>query len=51
MQRKLEVYIVFRTLKTLVENLFNYKIKMFQGDGGKEFDQTSIHDLFLKHGT
>ena len=34
----------------LVKNLFNCKIKMFQSDGGKEFDQNSMHGFFLKHG-
>jgi len=48
MKQKLEIYNVFCNLKVLVENLFNCKIKMFQSDRGKEFDQTSMHALFLK---
>jgi len=38
MKRNSKVYHLFVTFKRLVENLFNYKIKMFQSDGGKEFD-------------
>ena len=44
MKCKLEFYHIFGT----VENLFNCKIKMFRSDGSKEFNQTSVHDLFIK---
>jgi len=50
MKHKSEVYHLFVTFKSLVENLFNHKIKMFQSDGEKEFDQKSMHQLFLSHG-
>ena len=50
MKYKFEVYNLFFTFKTPVENLFNCKIKMFQSDDGCEFDQLSKHDLFFKHG-
>jgi len=47
MKRKLEVCNIFVTFKTFIENLFNCKIKMLKSDGGKEFDQTSMHAYFL----
>ena len=43
------LFCTFATFKNLVENLFNCKIRMFQSDAGREFDQTPMHDLFLKH--
>ena len=49
MKRKSKVYIVFGIFKTLVENLFNCKIKIFQSNRGKEFDQTPMHKLFINH--
>ena len=33
-----------------MENLFDTKIKMFQSDGGREFDNTSLGAHFLEHG-
>ena len=50
MKHKSEVYHLFVTFKSLVKHLFNHKIKMFQSDGGKEFDKKSMHQLFLIHG-
>ena len=49
-ENKKSIYTIFGTFNTLVENLFNCKIKKFYSDEGKEFDQTSMHDLFLKYG-
>jgi len=49
MKRKSEAYSLFLQFKVLVENLFSYTIKMFQSDGGKEFDNSSMLDLFHKH--
>ena len=50
MRRKSEVYELFTKFQLLVENLFNCKIKMFQSDGGREFDNSSMHNLFNAHG-
>jgi len=50
MKHKSRVHSIFVTFKTLVENIFTYKIKMFQSDGAREFDPHSMHDVFLKHG-
>jgi len=46
-KQKSEVYTVICNFKSLVENLFNCRIQMFQTDGG---DETSMHDFFLKRG-
>jgi len=50
MQRKSEVHELF----TMLQNLFNYCIKMFQSDGDREFDNAprlsilKTWDLLLK---
>jgi len=40
MKHKFELYHLFTKFWVLVENLFNCKIKMFQSDGGWEFDNS-----------
>ncbi|CAH9137156.1 unnamed protein product, partial [Cuscuta epithymum] len=50
MRRKSEVYTHFCNFQTLVENLFDRKIKVFQSDGGGEFDNIIFNNHFLKSG-
>jgi len=50
MKHKSEAYGLFMQFNALVENQFSCKIKIFQSDGGQEFDNTSTLDLFHKHG-
>ena len=50
MECKFEVYALFTKFQLLVENLIDYKIKMFQIDGGWEFDNAPMLNFFLKRG-
>ena len=50
MKQKYKIYGLFITFQNLVENLINYKIRMFQSDGGREFDNSDMLDLFYKSG-
>lgn len=46
LRAKSEVYSKFCVFQQLVENLFDAKIKMFQSDGGREFDNSMFHKHF-----
>jgi len=50
LKRKSDFLPIFCAFQKLVENLFNTKIKMFQSDGGREFDNTSLGAHFLERG-
>ncbi|CAH9142791.1 unnamed protein product, partial [Cuscuta epithymum] len=50
MSRKSEVVSHFKNFKLMVENLFNSKIKIFQSDGGGEFDNHGMREIFLSNG-
>ena len=46
LKRKYEVHARFQDFQALVENLFDCKIKIFQSDGGREFDNQPLLDHF-----
>ena len=50
MKHKSEVYSHFLVFQRLVENLFDTKIKIFQSDGGREFDNSQFLTHFSKCG-
>ncbi|CAH9079866.1 unnamed protein product [Cuscuta europaea] len=50
MRTKAEVFHHFKSFKSLVENLFNTQIKIFQSDGGGEFVNTNMQQFFDTHG-
>ncbi|CAH9134641.1 unnamed protein product, partial [Cuscuta epithymum] len=50
MRHKSEVVRHFQIFKTMFENLLNSKIKIFQSDGGGEFDNYGMRDIFLQNG-
>ena len=39
---------MFTEFLVLIETLFDYKIKIFQSNGGTEFDNSSVVELFHK---
>ena len=49
MKRKAKVHELFAKFQTWLENLFNCKIKMFQSNGGGEFDNSPVLLSFDKH--
>ena len=50
LKRKLEVPIIFVQFQKMVENQFDWKIKIFQCDGGLEFDNTSLQEQCVPSG-
>jgi len=47
MKHKCDVHDIFLAFQKLVENLFDYTIKGFQSDGGKESDDDPLKAHFL----
>ena len=41
-ETKFEVFVIFKNFQKLVENQFNTTIKIFQCEGGREFDNGSL---------
>lgn len=50
MKNKLEVFSHFCAFQKLVKNLFSTKIKVFQSDGGGEFDNKDMLSHFANSG-
>ena len=50
LQSKSQVFDVFQNFKSLVENMFDRKIKSFQYDGGGEFTSTRFKIFLVQHG-
>jgi len=50
MKLKSDVFPIFFTFRKLVENLFNAKIKYFQSDEAKEYDNQPLFNYFMEHG-
>ncbi|CAH9105365.1 unnamed protein product, partial [Cuscuta europaea] len=50
MRHKSEVTTHFHHFKLMVENLLDRKIKIFQSDGGGEFDNFSMRNIFTNRG-
>ena len=50
MQLKYDVFIIFKTFKSLVENTFSTTIKSLQTDGGGEYVNHQLKDYLNTHG-
>ena len=50
MKRKNEVFSIFTKFKAMVQNQFGHLIKIFQSNGGGEFDNSPMQNLFLQSG-
>lgn len=51
LKKKSDFFEIFVSFQRMAENQSDRKIKLFRSDGGGEFTNQTLHDVFQKSGT